>query len=126
MYEGDSFFTLTVAGRVGLVSISSCLALLWLWAAYEMRRFPRIAAGACALALMWLFIWLSPQIYYMYYRLLFDDLPLQWVARWPEVSGFFTTLLFRGRATLSAHSLALLGWVTISIAILWPRRNAAN
>ena len=27
MYEGDSFFTLTVGGRIGLLILSACLAL---------------------------------------------------------------------------------------------------
>lgn len=125
MYDGDSFFTLSLWGRAGLVTLSILLACLWLRVTYELHRLPRAFAAICALALFWTFAWLSPQVYYAYYRLLFDGLPQQWVAQFPEISTTFRTLTFSGRATLSAHTLGLLGWAMLGLAILSPRRNAA-
>jgi len=126
MYDTDSFFTLGTWGRVGLLAISAALTLLWVLLAIQLRRFSRLRAGLAGLALFWLFVWLSPQFYYAYYLLLFDGLPIQWVARAPEPATILRLLSFTERATLSAHGVGILGWLVLLSAILWPRRNAAN
>ena len=126
MYDGDSFFTLSLWGRIGLVVLSMALGLIWVWLAYLLRRAPRIRALLGALALLWCFASFSPQIYYTYYRFLFDDLPQQWVVQAAAPSFLWSSLTFSGRATLSAHSFGLLGWTMLGIATLWPRRNAAS
>ena len=80
MYSEDSFFTLTPMGQFGLVTVSFGLLLgvlaLASWGVKGRRLSIRITT---ALAIYWLFVWLSPQIYYAYYRMIIDGLPQQWV-----------------------------------------------
>lgn len=125
-YAEDSFFTLTYLGRVGLVGLSTTLAVVWIGFAWRLRAFPRFWAILLAFGLFWAFVWLSPQVYYTYYLFLFDDLPRQWVARWPKPEHLIRLLSFTERATLSAHSQGLLGWALIIAANSRLRRNAAN
>ena len=115
MYESDSFFTLTGSGQVGLACLSLVLAVgmlaLTLWLA---RGRARIMS---AFGLFFLFVWLSPQVYYVYYRMIIDGLPQQWVIgapRWGEAFGYLT---FTGPGSLSAHGQGLLGWLMIGLAL---------
>ena len=126
MYDGDSFFTLSLWGRAGLVALSTALGLIWIWFAFLLRRLPRISAAVGTFGLLWCFASLSPQLYYAYYRLLFDGLPQQWVVQMAAPSFLWESLTFTGRATLSAHSFGALGWAMLAIAVLWPRRDAAS
>lgn len=92
--------------RVGLVGISATLAALTLLAAGVILRnrapWLRILG---ALTLLWLFVWVSPQIYYTYYRMIIPDLPLQWVTWPPPGPGeALRMLLFSGPQNLPAHS----------------------
>ncbi|MEL7389083.1 MAG: hypothetical protein AAFN76_04815 [Pseudomonadota bacterium] len=120
MYNQDSLFDLSLWGRFGVLCISGTLFAFWLYAARRllsdrpvwMRLFG-------AFVLFWLFVWLSPQAYYMFYRLIIPDLPLQWVI-WPP-EGLLETLrllVFQGPATLSAHGKGLLGWALLVIPFL--------
>lgn len=92
--ENDSFFTLDLAGRAGLVLLSAFFLafLFWLLAVKSRglhKCFPwRAGAGRYALIagdilLGWLIYLvahhLSPQLYYSYYLTLFDGLQAQWV-----------------------------------------------
>ncbi|MEM9276967.1 MAG: hypothetical protein AAGA76_00170 [Pseudomonadota bacterium] len=117
MYNQDSFFDLSQWGQVGLVCISTTLFIVMLFAARSLlaKRAVWIKIPA-ALFLLWLFVWLSPQVYYMYYRMIFPDLPLQWVI-WPPESPVVALqyLFFQGPHNLSAHSQGLLGWSLIVI-----------
>ena len=82
MYESDSFFTLSVGGQIGLALLSLWLSVLVLWALWRgTRGLPRLSRLGAAYLGFWLFVWLSPQVYYQYYRLIFDGLPVQW-GRW--------------------------------------------
>lgn len=128
MYEGDTFFNLTILGRIGLAALSItlfvvCIAAFY-WVAKRMSLVPRIVT---ALVFLWLFIWLSPQIYYLYYLLLFDGLPLQNVIRKPpdaqEIVGIMT---FSDRAWLSSHAKALLGWTMILLSFLVVHKNTRS
>ena len=122
MYEGDSFFTLSTAGQVGLIllsvtlaaaafRLSSALILLWRWHETLGRYSGAVIA---AVAVFWLFAWLSPQVYYTYYLFLIDGL------EWKSVIGsppgplqFFELMTFRGIDSMAAHALGALGWVLI-------------
>jgi len=120
IYAQDSFFDLSPWGRVGLVCISIVLFLLVLWITAKIlgnKTFLLRIAGS--LTVFWLFVWLSPQVYYMYYMTIFDDLPLQWVI-WPIESPLVALeyLFFMGPQNLSAHSQGLLGWSLILIPFL--------
>ncbi len=131
MYEFDSFFTLTQWERVGLIALSLFLALICaaiVWMVSRGLIWPlRIVV---ALVVTWGFVWVSPQGYYAYYRMIFDDLPAQWVIPdFPTVGDMWGHLTFSGRTTLSSHSKGLLGWALIVLALLRRKRecrNAAN
>ncbi len=127
LYANDSLFTLAPPQVAGVVVLAALLVAFALWASWRMmrgRRWPvRLGLGAIA---FWLFEWLSPQMFYTYYRLIVPGLPAQWVIGWPPGPGALAELLaFQGQASLSAHGRGALGWLLIAAA-LWPRCDAAN
>jgi len=108
MYEGDSFFTLSPMGRAGLVLLSILLsgALIWMTAGLARAKPLPVRLAIAALA-FYGFVWLSPQIYYVYYIMIFDTLPWQTVIKAPPGGGdLVKIMLFQGGATLSAHGIA--------------------
>lgn len=119
MYGGDPFFMLTPWGRVGLVVVSAMLAGLLLLAVIGLSRgraWP-LRLGIAALS-FFAFVWLSPQVYYLYFMALFDGLPWQIVVKPPPAPRDLLSLLaFGQRGTLANHGAALLGW-TLGIAAL--------
>ena len=119
-YDGDSFFTLSMAGRVGLLLLSAALSVLFIVLSHRVARgWPVAVRPILALLLFWLFVWLSPQVYYLYYRFLIPDLPLQWVLKTPPGPlDIVRLLIFQGRETLSDHGKALLGWGLIAAAVI--------
>lgn len=128
MYEGDTFFNLTVLGRIGLGLLSITLFALTMaafyWVAKRMSLASRIVT---ALVFLWLFIWLTPQIYYLYYLLLFDGLVLQNVIRKPpDAQEILAIMTFSDRAWLSSHAKALLGWAMILLSFLVARKNTRS
>ncbi|MEL7257221.1 MAG: hypothetical protein AAFN80_05170 [Pseudomonadota bacterium] len=126
MYTEDSFFTLGTGGQIGLALLSVCLFALCLALVFYLgrswRRLPRIGL---AIALFWAFEWLSPQIYYQYYILVFDGLPWQIVIKSPpSPERIAKLLLFSHDPSLSAHGRGLLAWAMIAIALLkLPQRS---
>ena len=75
MYAEDSFHTLSLASQIGLVVLSLLLAGLLIFASWRLALRRRLAARiAFAVLLLFLFVWLSPQVYYLYYLALFDGL----------------------------------------------------
>lgn len=127
MYDGDSFFTLSVPGQIGLVCISLVLAVLTLGVTRLLTfHRPYILRPFIWAVVFISFVWLSPQGYYTYYRLIFDGLPAQSVIQdppRPEVLLAFMT--FTGRQTLSAHGIGILGWLMLVVALL-PRRKRSS
>lgn len=131
MYEFDSFFSLTPVERIGLFAVSVAFAGLCLVLVRRMSRgrdWPlRILI---AVGVFWAFVWASPQGYYAYYRMIFDDLPPRWVIpRFPSLWDMVGHLTFTGRATLSSHTKGILGWGLLAVALLGSRgkcRDAAN
>ena len=135
MYANDSFHTLTLAGQIGLVALSLTFAATTLFTAWWMMakalektpgktKFTFMARLAIAASFFYLFVWLSPQLYYTYYLLLFDDLPWQLVIKAPPAPRPLVDLLaFQGPTTLSAHTKGVLGWLLFVIAIASPRRQ---
>ena len=126
-YEGDSFFTLTLAGRIGLLLLSLALAVgSLILSRYLCRNRPITLRLPIAVLVFWLFVWTSPQIYYAYYMTLFDGLPVQIVIKWPESPAQIWSLLtFSDRSNLSNHTKAILGWLLI-IHSFFPIRNKAE
>ena len=126
MYDQDSFFDLSPWGQVGLLGISTVLFLLTFFATWVLlKKQPIWAQISGALILFWLFVWVSPQVYYQYYRMIIIDLPLQWVI-WPPASPreAFNLLFFQGPHNLSDHSQGLLGWSLLAAPLL--RRYRAH
>ena len=125
MYAEDSFLTLDAFQRVGLVFLSLILFSLtiftFLCAAKKSGATLRILF---ATTLFFLFVWLSPQIYYTYYQLIFDGLPAQVVLKAPPSPARLGRILIFQEVTLSGHSKALLGWVLIILAV-WPRKPSS-
>lgn len=122
MYANDSFHTLTPLGQFGLALLSLGLTAVVLFAAW---RFMGQRATAVRLALgvglFYGFVWLSPQIYYGYYLMLFEGLPWQNVLKPPPGPlSLLVLIAFQGSATLSAHALGLLGWSLIAMALAKP------
>jgi len=132
IYERDSFFELTIPGRAGLTMLSIILAFIVVCIAYNLykhcpRQNPGIGLGlrlVTAVALLWLFSWLSPQAYYLYYQAIFDDLPWQIVIMTPPSIGDLGDILFfQGKNSLSEHSKAALGWILILGALFATYRQ---
>ena len=120
MYESDSFFSLTVAGQAGLVGVSAVLATLTIWGLVTCaRRLPLVMRLPLALGLFWLFVWLSPQVYYLYFMVLTDALPLQNVVHSPPRLDNIAKLLgFVGKTSLAHHAQGLFGWLLILVSLV--------
>ena len=131
MYDGDSFYTLTFWGQIGLV----CVSLLFAALALIMTRVMTWAKPIYLRVPIWVvlfitFVWASPQGYYTYYRMIFDGLPAQSVlGPLPPPQELIGLLTFTQEGSLAAHSVGLLGWAMLAVA-LWPQRrkcrDAAN
>lgn len=118
MYAGDSFFTLTPGGQAGLVALSGVLGLAMVWLTWWLTRRRGIAIRLAVWAVLFVaYLWLSPQVYYFYYRLIIDGLPLQWViGPWPD-PGVIGPELFPARRSMAADARAALG-ITMLLAAL--------
>jgi hypothetical protein len=128
MYEGDSFYTLSGAGQVGLLILTLTLSVGILALGFILMRRRRFIICLCiAAVLFFAFVWLSPQIYYAYYQVLFDGLPWQIVVKSPPGPATLWQLLsFSGDSTLSAHGQGLLGWLLIVMAHIRPKAVSAS
>lgn len=118
MYDGDSFFTLSAFGQFGLAVLSIALSVvaIWLMTRLTLHWALRVIAAGFG---FWLFVWLTPQIYYLYYLAIIDGLPVQWIIqRAPSPFSILDLLIFRGDNSLSAHSQGLLGWAMIAAAAI--------
>lgn len=126
MYQDDSFFTLGVWGQIGLAGLSAALFCVMLLLVRRIGRGrPRAARTAIALVLFWAFEWLSPQVYYLYYWMIIDGLPVQSVIGPPPGPAHIARLLtFSESHSLSAHGRGLLGWAMLAAALLrLPHRS---
>jgi hypothetical protein len=123
MYDGDSFFSLTMAARIGLLLLSFGLAALTAVAFIKITcRMAWPVRLLLAPGFLWIFVWLSPQVFYLYYMMLFDHLPLHNVVQPPpRPSQIMRLLSFAGKASLSHHAAGLLGWGLIVLAFLGER-----
>jgi len=119
MYQDDSFFTLGLLEAAGVLVVSALLALGLLVVARRMYRGGRPGRRLLwAAALFWVFLWLSPQVYYVYYQLIFHGLPVQIVIGWPPgAETVLRRLVFAGPATLAAHGQGVLGWALVVLAV---------
>ncbi len=120
MYAGDTFYGLPAAGQGGLVVLSTLLTLAAVACVLALFRLSKSLGMRmiATVAVFWVFLWLSPQIYYFYYQIILDDLPWQIVIGGPpSPMALIDLLLFIGPATLAGHAKGVLGW---TLLILGP------
>lgn len=125
MYANDSFFTLGIGGQIGLVLLSLVLTLAIVAAfwVFTKQRNVFVKLGL-SVVVLWLFVWLSPQIYYTYYLFLFDSIEAQNVIKSPPtVSKILSLMTFSDRANFSHHGKGLLGWLLIVVSVLGSYRH---
>lgn len=119
MYAEDSFFTLSGFGQAGLLLVTLVLGVLTIWGVSSLLRGKKIWLKLLGSVISFVaFVWLSPQIYYAYYQLIFDDLPAQWVIGAPSVAEAVSYALFVGPMTLSAHGQGVLFWATLTATLV--------
>ena len=128
MYDSDSFFTLSDTGQIGLAALSLVLAGAMLFVTYRVTRGRRILLRlALAIVLFAAFEWLSPQVYYTYYRVIIPGLPLQWVIDLVPNPGTVPKLLtFTQSNDLSAHGRGVLGWAMLVVSGFTKGRSEAG
>lgn len=137
--EQDSFFTLSATGSAVLALLSAALlaAVFWLLGVksdWVRARFDSAnslsGAGLVSLDILsgWLIYLLahhlSPQLYYLYYMTLFDELTLKWVISsaydWPR----FTAAAIPGPKQRLADFLACAGfWAVLPYTALLHRQR---
>ncbi len=118
MYRDDSFFTLGLLEAAGLLAVTALLVLGVLALARRLCRGRLWRRLLWAAGLFWAFLWLSPQVYYAYYQLIFEGLPVQIVIGWPPgAETVLRRLSFAGPATLAAHGQGVLGWVLVGAGV---------
>ena len=118
MYAGDSFYTLGLIEAAGLIVVTVLMAVGMLALARRVCRGGLGRRVGVAAALFWVFLWLSPQVYYVYYQLVFEGLPVQIVIGWPPgVEMVVRRLFFAGPATLAAHGQGVLVWLLAVVAV---------
>lgn len=123
MYENDSFLTLSTAERIGLVSVTLLLSFLLIWLFWMTKKHVNIwIRPLLALVFLYLFIWLSPQIYYLYYLIIFDFLDIKNVIHPPfNPLTLLNLLAFSESEKLADHGKGILGWILIILSFLNPK-----
>lgn len=135
-YAGDSFWTLSVPGRIGVatISISGLLILaavnnwktqaILRWSRYRWRVPVWLLDVALSLALFALLFSISPQIYYSFYQQIIAGLPNQWVIDGPfNWDRLRDIALPRSGASLADHTGAIaIGGLILFTAYLHRRQ----
>lgn len=120
MYQEDSFFSLSILGQLGLALLSLILSLVVLAIAWRMMKGRGLIIRlSIAVISFFLFVWLSPQVFYTYYIFIFDEVDWQNILkRPPAFLALAEYISFQGRATLSAHSKGILFWALMALALI--------
>lgn len=128
MYDGDSFFTLGLAARIGLLMLSGILLLGSLALVYRLCRGRHLLFRVMIAGIIFLgFLWASPQIYYGYYLLIFDGLPRQWVIGLPpSIYEMVEIVSFTGRGRLADHGQGILFWCLLAVALRSRRKRGEH
>lgn len=123
MYENDSFLTLSIAERIGLVCVTLVLSAVLIWLFWlTIKRLNIWIRPMLALVFLYVFIWLSPQIYYLYYLVIFDFLDFKNVIHPPfNPLTLLNLLMFTESGKLADHGKGVLGWILIILSFLKPK-----
>ncbi|MEM0988776.1 MAG: hypothetical protein AAGK00_07830 [Pseudomonadota bacterium] len=126
MCQDDTFFQLSLLAQAGVLVLAVAMAVAVSWAAWRLgRRANWPTRLLVALGAFLIFEWLSPQVFYLWYRVHIPDLPLQWViGPWPRPGAAVEVLLFQTPGSLSAHGRAGLGWALILALLALGRFRA--
>lgn len=117
IYSEDSLFTLTHMQIAGVLVLSLLMWAALVAALYRVRHANRAYRIGLALGLFAGFVWLSPQVYYLFYWATFDGLPLQSVVRSPPSPLHLLRLLtFTEEHSLSRHGQGVLGWSLLLVS----------
>jgi hypothetical protein len=122
-FDGDSFFTLSLLQRVGLVALSLLLLGGFASGVYLLGKRVGLFLIPVTCAVYWVMIWLAPQIYYVYYIAIFDGLPWQWVVSMPSVTRLADLALFQTRDSLSEISQGIGFWGLLAAGIVGRLRG---
>jgi hypothetical protein len=125
MYSEDSFYTLGTYGRLAVIAVSLGMFAVLLALGYVLAKARKgVVRIAIGMFLFWIFVWLSPQVYYTLYQFLFEGLPRQWVVGNPPMADELVRLIiFSDRQTLSAHGQGVLFWALMLLS--WRLRLKA-
>lgn len=123
MYENDSFLTLSIAERIGLLCVTLVLSAFLIWLFWlTIKRLNIWIRPMLALVFLYVFIWLSPQIYYLYYLVIFDFLDFKNVIHPPfNPLTLLNLLTFTESGKLADHGKGVLGWILIILSFLKPK-----
>ena len=123
MYENDSFLTLSIIERIGLLCVTFVLSVALIWLFW--LTIPRLNIWLrqfLALVFLYVFIWLSPQVYYLYYLVIFDFLDFKNVIHHPfNPLTLLNLLTFTESEKLANHGKGVLGWILIALSFLKPK-----
>lgn len=120
VFEGDTYFVLVHGGEAALAALSGFLVFLAVAAVRLARRHVELRAAASGVGffLWWLFVWLTPQAYYLLYMALVDGLGFALIIGWPPwPARLFELLTFQGRASSIDPGLGALGWAMILLSL---------
>lgn len=79
-----------------------------------------VSVVLCAIAL-------APQILYLFYRQIFPDLPMQWVAAWPDIPLMHTIVTLHPPRSLHDAMCGLLYWTTVAgVLLFWIRQYTST
>lgn len=123
-FAADSFFTLGLLERVGLVALSLAMLGAVACGVFALGKRAGFALIPLVGIVYWLFIWLAPQVYYLYYIAIFDGLPMQWVATMPSLTRLADLAFFQARETLSEISQGIGFWVLLGAGIVGRIRGS--
>lgn len=128
LWPGDSFFTLRPADRWIVGAIATAIAVLYLMLADRIGRafgdapsplrvFAAASGATGATGAFLAGFVLSPQAFYLYYTMIFDGLPAQWVVN-PSLSveRFVAFLPLPADAALADHAAGLVFWIGLGLA----------
>ena len=119
MYGSDSFHALTLTQQIGLAALSAAVfALIIGLTRLIVTGWPAVVRMMLALVLLWLFMWVAPQLYHSFYALVLENVPQEWVVEGPPPLGrTLRVITFTGPADAFHHAMGALGLLMVLTAL---------